>query len=272
MYSPFTHHAHCFIGSKVATETVVGSQTNAPTHRGNNNLVGPGYRERLPRPCHSISTSSLMPVQDTHAYTGAAVYRSQSKPDLERHQVTNGVPGDVSSPALDTPLHQSEDHSLGIGMQFALMNMKGLEEQILMLRNHLMSTAHQTIATSLSQPNSLPLRLQSLLNSTSSGVEQSVRSLEVACTLVGVGRAGSAGELPQSSRSTPAREFDGALHHRTSVSSSRKFSRSGSGGGIPISRQSSSGLSTQGAAIATNLSSSGGGVDARKKLTFDQCE
>ena len=247
----------------------------------NSNWSGSSCRERPPKPVHSISTTSLMPVEDTNVYTDG-IYRTQSKPELEleRHQATYGVHQEAPNSTVSDHSHLlgslpcgGQDKIIGIGLQFALMNLRSLQDQISHLNNHLASTEHQSspVGISASPSSSLRTRIQCLLRNAGQGVRESAINLESACAIVGAGRVASASELPPSTRSTPARDYEGGAHHRTSASSSRKFSRSSSGGVIPVSRQSS-GLSVKGTAKGAAPSSSTGGIDARKQLTFDQCE
>ena len=214
-------------------------------------------------------------MEDTNVYTGDyGVYRTQSKPELEKYQVLDGealnaaIAGssDFHHPSVESLTYSG--HNIGIGLQFTLMNMKTLEDQISCLRNHFASTLHQ----SSSLPSSTPAKtqIQSLLDNAKLHIVDSMMTLERVCDLVGAGRLASAGEPPPPARSTPVREVEGGLHHHHRTST-RKFSRSSSGGGIPISRQSS-GHSTKGGTATFNPLSSSMGMDARKQLTFDQCE
>lgn len=233
---------------------MAASYTIPQVCQNNNNVVDSRFHEHPPKPCHSVSTTSLLPVEDTNIFTSGSVYRSQSKPDLWSHQRRldgQEVPSSAVSGASQVSAAMfGQDQSISIGLQFALMNLKSLKVQIDHLRKHSISTAY-------------PPNHQHLLNNAGYNVKQSIKNLEVACSQVGADRLGS-GELPSSSRSTPVRDFD------CSLISSRRFSRSGSGGAVAISRQSS-GLSTKGAAVSTNFPSSGG-ADPRKKLMFDQRE
>lgn len=234
--------------------------------------VGLSCQERPRRPVHSISTTSLLPsipVEDNNVYTDGHVYRTRSKPDLEKHQLIGDVNEVAGGAAVRTPFHHlthpEQDPGIGLGLQLALMNLKSLQNQTSLLKNHLTATWHH-------QPNqnitpSHRLNLQTLLDNTMLSINDSTANLELACSLVGAGRPGCAGDLSLSTRSTPVRD----LEHCTSVSSSRKFSQSGSSAAIPISRQSS-GLSFKGSAKATNNLTLSGSVDARKQLSFDHCK
>ena len=232
-------------------------------------MVDSHFHEHPPKPCHSVSTTSLLPVEDTNVFASGTVYRSQSKPDLWSHQirVDGKVPSSVISGASHISATLGQRQSIGIGLQFALMNLKSLEVQIGHLRECLTSAIYPPNQNvSLKSPStSSQICLQGLLNNARYNVKESIRNLEVAHSQVGASWFGSTGELPSSSRSTPVRDFD------CGFSCSRRFSRSGSGGAAAISRQSS-GLSAKGSVVSANLPSSSGGTDARKKLSFDQCE
>ena len=254
-------------------ETVARSNTFPQQVTRTRNFVGSAVcHGRPPRPLHSISTTSLMPVEDTNVFTDGKVYRSSSKPDLERHLVT--VHGGATSTAVDSDLDQcrplGRDKSVEIGLQFALLTLNSLQNQMALLNNHLTTTIrhqhdHNSTATlDLSHSSTYP-QLQSILNNAIRSVDDSTRHIDLACSLVGASRLGSAGEPPLSARSTPVREFD----HRASVGSSRKVSQSAPGGAVSMSRQSS-GMSTKDK-MANSFSASTG-VDARKQLSFDHCK
>ena len=251
-------------------KTMTASYSIPQVYHKSNNVVDSHFNEHPPKPYHSVSTTSLLPVEDTNVFASGTVYRSQSKPDLWRHQVVNGIDGEVPNSAIRGASHISatlrQDQSIGIGLQFALMNLKSLEVQIDHLKKYLSSTVYlpNQNASSSSPSTSSQIHLQCLLNSAGCNVKESVRNLEVACSQVGADQLVSAGELPSSSRSTPLRDFD------YSLSSSRRFTRSGSstGGAVAMSRQSS-GLSAKGSVLSAL---SGGATDARKKLNFDERE
>lgn len=255
------------LGSKVAIETMASSYTIPQACHSNNNVVDSRFHEYPPKPYHSVSTTSLLPVEDTNVFTGDIVYRSQSKPDLWSHQKRTN--GEVTSSAISNASHISatlgQDQSFGIGLQFVLMNLKSSEVQIDHIRKYLTSIVYlpNQNASSTSPSTSSQIYLQSLLNNAGCSVKESIRNLEVACSQVSADQLGSTDKLPPSSRSTPLRDFD--------YSSARRFSHSGSGGAVAISRQSS-GLSAKGSVVSANFPSSSGGRDPRKKLTFDQCE
>lgn len=269
-----------FSGSKVAMETVaVGKSSTVPRQASrSSNWKSSSCRGQPPKPRHSTSTTSLMPrpIEDTNIYTGdLSVYRTQSKPELEKYQVLDGealnaaIAGssDFRHPSVESSTHGGQEGGIGIGLQFTLMNMKTLEDQISCLRNHFASTLPQSSSLQSLTPNKA--QIQSLLDNAKLHIVDSMMTLERVCDLVGAGRLASASEPPSSARSTPVREVEGGLHHHRT--STRKFSQSSSGGGIPISRQSS-GHSTKGGAAKFNPLSSSAGMDARKQLTFDQCK
>ena len=271
-------------GSKVAMETVRADKSSTlprETFRSNN-WRGSSCRARPPRYHHSISTTSLMPqpVQDTNVYAGDyCVYRSQSKPELEKYQVIDGAEApavaiagssEIRHPSVESLTLGGQEGAVGIGLQFTLMNLKTLEDQISRLRNHFTNTWHQS---SIAHSSNYSTRGQilSLLDNARAHIADSMADLEQVCDLIGAGRIVSAGEPPSPARSTPVREVEVGLHPRTS---SRRFSRNSSGGvGLPISRQSS-GASTKGAAKFVNPLSSSGGMHnvTRKQLMFDQCK
>jgi hypothetical protein len=236
-------------------------------------------RSRPPRPHHSTSTTSLMPrsIQDTNMYTGdfgPGVYRTQSKPELEKYQVLDeealsaAFQAGDSHPSVESLSHGGQERGMGIGLQFTLMNLKTLQDQVSFVKNHFTSTLHSNLQSS----HPINAQVRSLLDNAKLHIVDSTRALERVCDITGAGRLASASEPPSPARSTPVREVEGAggiPHRRTS---GRRFSRSSSGGGIPISRQSS-GHSTKGGGAAKFIPlTSSRGLDARKQLTFDQCK
>ena len=266
------------------TVTLNGRSNTVPRQaiaNRSSNWASSSCRARPSKPIHSISTTSLMhgrPVEDTNVYIGDhTVYRTQSKPELEKYQVLDDEAlnaatagsSDFHHPSIESLSHRRQEGAIGIGLQFTLMNTRTLEDQISRLTNHFASTYHQASITQ--SPSSIKTQVQSLLDNARSCIAHSTANLERVSDILGVGRLASAGEPPSSARSTPVRDIEAVLHHRISTG---RFSRSSSqgGGGIPMSRQSS-GLSTKGgAAILVNPLSLSGGMDARKHLTFDQCK
>ena len=216
------------------------------------------------------------PIEDTNIYTSSfGVYRTQSKPELEKYQVFDGetlnaaIRAGSSHPSVESLTHGGQERDIGIGLQFTLMNVKTLEDQIASLRKHFTSVLPQPASST--QPFSpVKAQVQSLLDNAKLHIADSTVALERVSDIVGAGRLTSASEPPSPARSTPIREVEGGIHqHRTSI---RRFSRSSSGGGgIPMSRQSS-GHSVKGGAMKYNPLSSSVGVDPRKHLTFDQCK
>ena len=261
MNIPFT----LYIGKKVASETVARSNAVPQQERSRTKWEGSSYRGRPPKPQHSISTTSLMAVEDANVFTDGPVYRTQSKPDFERHLMldTVGHEGALpSNPAVARDVNQSVPHNvIEMGLQFALMNLKGLQQQISILRSHV-TTANQNIdGASLLNSQS---HIQSALSNVECSLQDSARSLEIAFLNAGY----SLSDLSLSTRSTPVRDVGTGLYNRSSSvcssRNSRKFSRSGSGGAITMSRQSS-GLSTK--LVTPSLPSDSG--DAKKQLKFE---
>ena len=265
-------------------EMVAVGRSNTVPRQANhsNNWSSSSYRGRPPKPHHSTSTTSLMPrpIKDTNIYTGDfSVYRTQSKPELEKYQVLDGealnaaIAGssDLCHPSVESLTHGGQEGGIGIGLQFSLMSIKTLEDQISRLTNHFTLTYHQANLTQ-SPSSSVKTQVQSLLDNARLYVARSTANLERVSDLLGVGHLASAGEPPSSARSTPIREGERGFHRRTSTG---RFSRSSSqgGGAIPMSRQSS-GHSIKGATkfVMPNPLSSSVGIDARKQLTFDQCK
>ena len=259
MNIPFT----LYIGKKVASETVARSNAVPQQERSRTKWEGSIFRGRPPKPQHSISTTSLMPVEDTNVFTDGPVYRTQSKPDLERHLLmdTVGYEGALpSDPAVARDVNDSVPH-IEMGLQFALMNLKGLQQQIWILKSHV-ATANQNVdGASLLNSRS---HIQSALSNVECSLQDSARSLEIAFLNAGY----SLSDLSLSTRSTPVRDVGTGLYNRSSSvcssRNSRKFSRSGSGGAITMSRQSS-GLSTK---LGTPSLASDSG-DAKKQLKFE---
>ena len=246
--------------------------------RGINNWSSSSCRSQPPRPHHSISTTSLMPrpVEDTNVYPDElGVYRTQSKPELEKYQVLDGealsaaFQAGGSHPSVEPSSHGGQERDAGFGLQFTLMNLKNLEDQMYFLRKHFTSTSHSNLQSS----NPVNAQIRSMLDNAKLHIKNSTRAIERVCDIVGAGRLASASEPPSPARSTPIREVEGGggVPHRKT--SGRRFSQSSSGGGMPISRQSS-GHSTRGGATAmfNPLSSSRGMDAARKHLSFDQCK
>ena len=268
------------LGKAAIDETVtVEKSSTVPRQAGrSSNWKSSSCRGQPPRPRHSISTTSLMhgrPVQDTNIYSDDhSIYRTQSKPELEKYQVLDGeavyytaVHTGSSHPSAESLTHGGQERDAGIGLQFMLMNMKTLEDQISCLRRHFASSSHQSSSLQYSSP--VKAQVQSLLDNAKLHIVHSKGTLERVCDLIGAGRLASASEPPSPARSTPIREVEGGLLHPRSTL--RRFSRSSSGGGgIPISRQSS-GHSTKGGAAKFNPLSSVG-MDAKKHLTFDHCK
>lgn len=262
-------------------ETVaVGRRSTVPRQPNHsiNNWSNSSCRSQPPRPHHSTSTTSLMPrpIEDTNVYPGDfGVYRTQSKPELEKYQVLDGealsaaFQAGGSHPSVEPLSHGGQERGAEFGLQFTLMNLKTVEDQISFLRKHFTSTSHSNLQSS----HPVNAQVRSLLDRTKLHIVDSTRALERVCDIIGAGRLASASEPPSPARSTPVREVEsgGGFPHRRI--SGRRFSQSSSGGGIPISRQSSGHSTRGGAAAMFNPLSSSRGMDAaRKQLSFDQCK